>query len=113
MVISPKAYTATLNWKAVCGESRTHGLERAVEGQPSTATLRFTGLKDSQDYSGSGQEARLETSPAMNMSLSDPVRLETTPTEQENRDRVFSKIDIYGLSVSEIQHSLSSEAECV
>ena len=42
MVISPKAYTATLNWKAVCGESRTHGLERAVEGQPSTATLRLT-----------------------------------------------------------------------
>ena len=51
MVISPKAYTATLNWKAVCGESRTHGLERAVEGQPSTATLRFTGLEDLQDYS--------------------------------------------------------------
>ena len=65
----------------MCGESRTHGLEReTVEGRPSTATLRFTGLKDSQDYSGSGQEARLETSPAMNMSLSDPVRLETTPT---------------------------------
>ena len=52
MVISPKAYTATLNWKAVCGESRTHGLERAVEGQPSTATLRFTGLEDFLDRSG-------------------------------------------------------------
>ena len=24
----------------MCGESRTHGLERAVEGRPSTATLR-------------------------------------------------------------------------
>ena len=28
-------------WRAVCGESRTHGSERAVEGQPSMATLRF------------------------------------------------------------------------
>ena len=47
---SPKAYIATLNWKvSVCGESRTHGLEGAVEGRPSTATLRFTGLKDFQD----------------------------------------------------------------
>ena len=46
---SPKAYIATLNWKAVCGESRTHGLEGAVEGRPSTATLRFTGLEDLQD----------------------------------------------------------------
>ena len=46
---SPKAYIATLNWKAVCGESRTHGLEGA-EGRPSTATLRFTGFKDLQDW---------------------------------------------------------------
>ena len=26
-------------WRAVCGESRTHGSVRAVEGRPSTATL--------------------------------------------------------------------------
>ena len=26
--------------RAVCGESRTHGSVRAVEGRPSTATLR-------------------------------------------------------------------------
>ena len=26
--------------RSVCGENRTHGLERAVEGQPSTATLQ-------------------------------------------------------------------------
>ena len=26
-------------WKAVCGESRTHGLEGAEEGRPSSATL--------------------------------------------------------------------------
>ena len=27
-------------WKAVCGESRTHGLEGAEEGRPSSATLQ-------------------------------------------------------------------------
>ena len=40
MVIQPKAFIATQNWRAVCGESRTHGSERAVEGRPSTATLQ-------------------------------------------------------------------------
>ena len=28
-------------WKAVCGESRTHGLEGAEEGRPSSATLQI------------------------------------------------------------------------
>jgi hypothetical protein len=27
-------------WRAVCGKSRMHGSVRAVEGQPSTATLQ-------------------------------------------------------------------------
>ena len=45
---SPKASIATLNWKAMCGESRTHSLEGVVEGRPSTTTLQFrkAGLND-------------------------------------------------------------------
>ena len=40
VVFIPKAsLNATPKGKAVCGESRTYGLERAVEGRPSTATL--------------------------------------------------------------------------
>ena len=31
---------AILNWRAVCGESRTHGSEGAVKGRPFTATLQ-------------------------------------------------------------------------
>ena len=42
---SPKASIATLNWKAMCGESRTHSLEGVVEGRPSTTTLQFRKVK--------------------------------------------------------------------
>ena len=34
-----------LTWRAVCGENRTHGSVRAVEGRPSTATLQVAGTK--------------------------------------------------------------------
>ena len=37
---SPKAFIATLHWKAMCGESRTHSLEGVVEGRPSATTLQ-------------------------------------------------------------------------
>ena len=40
MWIYPKVFITIFNWKvSVYGESRTHGLEGAVEGRPSTATL--------------------------------------------------------------------------
>ena len=40
VVFIPKvSLNATPKGKAVCGESRTHGLEGVVEGRPSTTTL--------------------------------------------------------------------------
>ena len=40
MWIYPKVFITIFNWKvSVCGESRTHGLEGAVERRLSTATL--------------------------------------------------------------------------
>ena len=32
MWIHPKVFITIFNWKAMCGESRTHGLEGVVEG---------------------------------------------------------------------------------
>ena len=45
VVFIPKvSLNATPKGKAVCGESRTHGLEGVVEGRPSTTTLLFVSL---------------------------------------------------------------------